>query len=567
MNKLKIFSAFAASLLMLSSCYDLDRYPSDTLSSGTFFKTQDHADQAMMGVYSTLRYENVFGLRFGHDCLGGIAMGYDNPSFQTIQRGTYDVKNGYSSGRFRYLYEGVTRANIVLQNVSNCAMDSELIDQYKGEAKFLRALFYFELLDFFGAVPLYDESTIVASEFNNMLKPRNSVEEVRAFILSDLEAAIAVLPDSWSDSNKGRAAKDAAISLKGKVLLYNKQYADAAACFETVVNGGKHALYGNYADLFKPGGDESSEMIFAIQNMGGVGTDIGMPTCFYMGSRSTFGSCWNNVMAATDFVDSYEWKDGRPFNWDEIFPGFTKDDKVKDKVFRATLSGDKTTVTAYPDDKEALLDMYSKRDPRMAASIILPYADYKGWYANAPMDCEYIIASGANEKNKMIRVNGNYETYLWRKFVPEYDMDGGINNRAHTPINFPIIRYADVLLMLAECDNELGKQSEAVALINQVRARAEMPGLNSGPSYLAANSKDEVFARIRHERAVELAAEGLSFSDLRRWGLLETLNDRPEKDFTGKTRYTRKVTSRDYLWPIPATEIEKNPSLSQNAGW
>jgi hypothetical protein len=100
-----------------------------------------------------------------------------------------------------------------------------------------------------------------------------------------------------------------------------------------------------------------------------------------------------------------------------------------------------------------------------------------------------------------------------------------------------------------------------------VRARVDMPGLNSGPDYLKATSKAEVFERIKHERAVELAGEGHSFSDLKRWGLLETLNGRGEYDLTGKFRYTRAVSERDYLWPIPANEIEKNPDLEQNPGW
>ena len=96
-----------------------------------------------------------------------------------------------------------------------------------------------------------------------------------------------------------------------------------------------------------------------------------------------------------------------------------------------------------------------------------------------------------------------------------------------------------------------------------------MPPINKpGVPALAANTKEEGFARIRHERAVELAGEGHSFSDMKRWRLLETLNNRKEKDITGMLRYTRAVTSRDYLWPIPADEIEKNPKLlPNNPGW
>ena len=170
----------------------------------------------------------------------------------------------------------------------------------------MRGLFYFTLMDFFGGVPVYDESFIVADNFNNMNQPRESADKVREFVIADMDAAITSLPLKWDDTNKGRATSGAAMAMKGKVLLFNKQYSDAAKCFENVINSKQYALYGNYANLFKPGGDESSEMIFAIQNMGGVGTDLGMPMTFYMGSRASFGSCWNNVMAATDFVDSYE---------------------------------------------------------------------------------------------------------------------------------------------------------------------------------------------------------------------------------------------------------------------
>ena len=446
MNKYKLFFTCAASLLFMSSCYDLDRFPEDQLSAGTFFQTQDHADQAMMGVYSQMTHDDVFGRQFGFDCLGGIASGYDAPSYPNIGREPIRQQKAVGN-KFKQLYEGVTRANIILQNVDNCDMSDDLKSRYKAEARFMRGLYYFTLLDFWGGIPLYDEKTIVAEDFSNMLNPRSSAEDVRKFIIQDLDDAIAHLPAKWDDSNKGRATSGAAMALKGKVLLFNNQYQEAATCFESVVNSGEYALYSDYANLFKPGGDESSEMIFAIQNIGGVGTDFGMPTTFYMGNRASYGSCWNNVMAATDFVDSYEWSDGRPFNWDEVIPGFNASDDVKKETFYATLNDDFDKVVTYPAAKDKLLEMYGKRDPRMAASIILPYTTYKGWYSNAPMNTEYVITAKSgqtNEKNGFIRVNGNYEMYLWRKFVAEYDMDGAINNREDTPINFPLIRYADV---------------------------------------------------------------------------------------------------------------------------
>ena len=131
-----------------------------------------------------------------------------------------------------------------------------------------------------------------------------------------------------------------------------------------------------------------------------------------------------------------------------------------------------------------------------------------------------------------------------------------------------MIRYADVLLMLAECYNESGNQTKAVELINQVRERAGIALLNSGPSYLQATSKEEVFERIKRERAIEFAAEGIRYNDLKRWGLLTSItNNQAQVDVVGKVLST-KITEEKYnLWPIPQEEIDMNKELEQNPGW
>lgn len=573
MKQYKLFSILAtaaAFTFSMSSCYDLETAPADKPSANTFFKTQAHADQAMAGVYSAMQLDHAFGFEFALDCLGGIAMGYDGPSFQTFSTGNYTGTTGYLTNKWAHNYEGITRANNFLQNIDGVDMTEELKAQYKAEARFLRGLFYWNLTRFFGGVPYYDETLNVGAEFNNMMNARETLEAIQQKVLGDLDAAISGLPDAWDKANNGRATKWAATALKGKILLHQKKYGDAAKCFEAVVNSGKFALYSDYAKLFKPGtGDESSEMIFTVQNIGGVGLNFGMPMCFYMGTRSSYGSCWNNVMASNTFVESYEWKDGKPFDWEEVIPGFTTSNDVKKATFRATLETGNKAVKEYPAAKETLLEMYANRDPRMAASLILPYTNYLGWDGGKAFMKEYVVVpSQVPTGSGLLVVNGGKEQYLWRKFVPEAD-EGGINNRADTPINFPLIRYADVLLMLAECYNEDdAKREDAIDLINLVRARVDMPAINNGDAWMAATSKDEVFARIKHERAVELAAEGHSWDDMRRWGLFETLDGREEWSITGqKKEYTRKVTSRDYLWPIPTAEIEKNPALTQNTGW
>lgn len=129
-----------------------------------------------------------------------------------------------------------------------------------------------------------------------------------------------------------------------------------------------------------------------------------------------------------------------------------------------------------------------------------------------------------------------------------------------------MIRYADVLLMLSECYNELGDLNSAIAELNKVRARVDMPGLNSGASWLAVGSKEEMTQRIRNERAYELGCEGHRYFDLKRWGILgESISD--ALTVYGELFYTREFQARQTTWPIPMVAIERNPNLTQNTGW
>lgn len=362
-----------------------------------------------------------------------------------------------------------------------------------GEAHFLRALIYFHLMDYFGGLPLYDETTNLEQDFNNLMKPRSSAEETRAFIISDLEKALnSGLPDKWDDANYGRVTLTAVQALLGKVYLYNKNYEKAIENLEKSTNG--HELYSNFADLFNLTGHTSSEMIFSIINLGGTGNDYGMPLCFYAGTRNSYGSCWNNTLPSVNLVDMYEYKDGRPFDWDELFPGYTTDNQVRERVFRCTVDDAGAEILDRPVEADKVLEMWDQRDPRLMATVIAPYTTYLGWNRNEERLMTFIFAKNqkgdvvaVNENNGFMRNNkGGWETYFWRKFVPEGDWNGAITNREHTPVNFPIIRLADVYLMLAECYNEIGNQPKAVEYINKVRARAGIALLNSGPSYLAA---------------------------------------------------------------------------------
>lgn len=567
---------FIITLFVFTGCYDLDRSPYDQLSSATFWKTEDQCKQGLMGVYSTFKKTDLFGKQFLTDINSDVAVGYDQ--YEALILGTATPTTGFLNGKWQNGYNTIQGANLAIRGIGESEIDETTKKMFIGEAKFLRALAYFHLYDYFGGIPIYDETTNLETDINNLDKPRSSAEATRKFIMDDLEAATqAGLPDKWDAANYGRVTKSAVYALLGKVQLYNKDYKAAITSFEEVLKPQYgHELHPDFADLFRPVGNGSPEAVFCIVNIGNTGQMYGMPFAFYAGTRNTRGSCWNNTVPSTGFADMFEYKDGRPFDWDELFPGYTTDNDVKESVMRCLSTDDGTQILDVPAAASTILAMYEERDPRMSATLIMPYTKYMGWYSNAPREMTFYFAKkadgglvGLSETNGFMRNNkGGWETYFWRKFVPEGDWDGQATNREHTPVNYSVIRLADVYLMLAEAYNEDEQQGKAVEYINKVRQRAGIALINSGPSYLQANTKEEVFTRIFNERAYELANEGLRDSDLRRWGLSHTMLNKEEYGITGKRLLTRKFNKdRDYLWPIPSDEIEKNDALTQNPGW
>lgn len=554
-------------LVSASSCYDLDTQPYDKVSAGTFWKTEAHALQGIMGVYADLKNNDLFGLYFMLDNATDIGLGYDPQGLGDIIGGNFTDRTGTVVNRWRRTYDGVQRANNAIRNISTMDIPEASKKTFIAEARFLRGLYYFYLMNLFGGLPLYDETVDLNRDFNTLKLPRSSVEEVRAFILADLTAAIEGLPVAYPPAQLGRATKGAAYALRGKVNLYNKEWSKAIGDFEEIVNNKAYGyeLYPQYAGLFKPQGDNSKEIIFAIQNKGGVGFNYGMPFAHYLGTRSTFGSDWNNGMPTTTLADMYENRDGTPFNWNDFIPGYNESTATKRAAMIATQQSGKLLTVP---DTARLGKIYRNRDPRMTETLVVPYSYQLGWNANAPRQMQLVLASGVNENFGQIRNNRGWYTYLWRKFVPEGNMNGELTDRAHTPINFPLIRQGDVLLMLAEAYNETGQLDKAVTQLNKVRARSSMPGLNSGKPALAVASKEEMKQRIIQERAVELAGEGHRYFDLKRWGLLEKYTaGKIEKSIVGDNLLTRNVQERHVLWPIPAQEIEVNPALTQNPGW
>ncbi|MBP3640265.1 RagB/SusD family nutrient uptake outer membrane protein [Parabacteroides johnsonii] len=579
MKKIIIYLAtMLLAAMTFTGCYDLETYPGDKVNEGTFYKTGDHAHQGLMGIYGMLRLNEAYGYQFCFDHLGDIAYGYN---YYMMFLATYTDRDGTIQAHWQTFYDGIHRVNTFIRSVKGMGgiITDEQINEYVAEAKFLRAMFYFSLTDLFGGVPYYDESTNVNEEFMNLKQPRSSLEEVRAHILEDLDEAIKYLPVEHAASEYGRATKGAAYALRGKVYLYDKEWQSAIKDFEEIVynksNNYGYDLDDDYARVFKLyNGAKSPETVFSIQNKSGVGTEYGMQIQALMGCRGAYGSCWNNTVPSTQLVDMYEFKDGRPFNWDEIFPGYNAmTPEQRKELLSVEMDGAGAIVGLREADTAKILSAYTCRDPRLMATVIVPYSHYMGNIGRTT-NVDLIFALdhnlSGNANGGTIQNNAGWVSYLYRKFVTEGDQGGAISNRLHTPFAFPLIRFADVLLMLSEAYNEAGQLDKAVTEFNKVRTRVGMPGLNSGPEWMVVSNKEQMAERIRKERAVEFAGEGLRFSDLRRWGYEiahKTLNNVDAVNIYGEPIYTHLFTERDMLWPIPGVERERNDALTQNPGW
>lgn len=577
--KLNRIAALFALATAIGGCESLDYIPGDQMSGQTFWQTEDHARQAAVGMYAAMKEPWCFGLEFTFDMCSDLADG--TSPWADISRGTSFASNsGGVQNHWQYLYELVHRSNTVIRNVENMPISRVTIDRVTGEAKFLRAMAYFRMLNCWGGVPYYDESCDINREFSNLKSPRSSAEEIRGHIIDDLTEAIEKLPVSWEAADLGRATKGAAYALRGKVYLFNRQWDKAIADFEEIVYNKSHnygySLHPDYNSLFRLyNGSHSPEMIFSIQSIDGNTAGYALDIVSYFGNKSTMRLiAGNRIVPSVTLVDMYENLDGSPFDWDDMFPGFNDGGaETRKKYLCVAIDQGSTTVTSTLDcDTTKVMDAYRLRDPRLCLNVITPYSHYLGTDAgSSPMDKQFVLADPTKggapmEAMAFIRNSEGWNSYFWRKWIPTGNLDGYWGEYNRTPYEFPLIRLADVILMLAEAYNEAGDTDKAVPELNKIRARAGMPELNSGAAWLAVTGKEEMAERIRRERAFELAGEGQRYWDLRRWGLLEA-SVKNATDIFGDLMYTRSYQPRHEMWPIPLVEMERNTNLKQNEGW
>lgn len=577
----------ALTMFSLSGCEPdlLDTAPYSSVASSNMWTSDNLTNLGMTGVYHALRLgistSSASGRELYHfDRLGLSGQQRDGEAFMT---GTATVGNGTVSSVWSELYEGVNRANDAIKNITEKSPSTaEKKARYIAESKFLRAYYYSRLNQLFRGVPIYLEPV----QLTELTKGRETEAKVWEQVIQDLTDAINEpnLPLKYAKGNAsyGHATKGAAYALRGKAYMYTKQWDLAIADFQNVKAAGYALFTGSGADsyrlLFKEANEQSDEMIFSIQHIGV--SDYGSTTQFFCGTRSSTGSCWNTYLISPNVVELYENKDGSKFDWDKIIPGynampvnkrevyFLRNNLTATEIAAMTAKGLDMSLYLPTGNEERILKAYENRDPRLKANVITPYADYNG-LTPVISRWPYRVTSGTPVAD--LRTDtGNLFYYLHRKFVYEGATGVEIINRAYGPTDFPLIRYADVLLMWAEALNEKGSTDESIALVNQVRARAGMALLNTSAATTVAGQAD-LRQRIRNERRVEFVNEGIDYFDELRWGTLKEsvfYTGNGVKQIWG-TVVVPYVWSGDQLnsWPIPQAEIERNRNLVQNPGW
>jgi len=501
---------------------------------------------------------------------------------------TASDRGAIDDGRFSHFnwgsnYYRIRQANIFLSHIDATTFDADWKQRMKGEAYFLRAYFYHNLMRMYGGVPLITKVYDLNEDYK---VARNSFKETVDFIVANADSAAQLLPLSYSGDNLGRATKGAALALKARVLLYaasdlynvnpsgkaENGYTtpqDRTALWRAAKNAAKAVMDLGIYRLFRPSPASAQE---ATQNYGDLflqkTSEEVILSRFFLTSRDDGYNPglhngpngyhnWAGNTPIQSLIDDYRMADGSKFDWTN------------------------PAQAAAP---------YANRDPRFYASILYDGARWRERPADVKDRDPYgmvqtfraltlpdnSVVAGLDTRDSPIEDwNGSYSGYYIRKFI-----DPSVAHSTTVKENVPWIffRYAEILLNYAEASIELGEVGDALTVLNQIRRRAGMPDLAAGPGL-----RDE----YRNERRIEMAFEEQRFFDVRRWmiapqalstnagGINIFLEGASRTDRTTWKNYryeTRKIQDRAwnnkmYFMPIHRDELNRNSLLTQNPGY
>ena len=597
----KIVSGAMFCGLLLSSCVDMDLSPKDSPSEASVWSDPTMAEQVVTGVYKNLNHIPNDPYNMWMDLFTGMMDRDANWSNFGILFGRETTSGDTPVWLWHDNYKFIIRCNDAIENLPKVpGMDATKAARFMAELRVLRAHWYLQLAALYGDVPYYADAIKSVDQAKGSNTPRT---EIWNNVVNDVTLAInePALPNKIAkgDANYGHITKGAAYFVRGKAYLWLKEWAKAEADFRKVGEMG-YSLFNDgsgqaYKNLFKLENEQCDEMVFSIQCIAEDGYCNAKERGF--GSRATFVSSWNNYLPNPTFVESYENADGSKFNWADYIPEwnnltakerrvfFLRDGLTEAEIAKATEDGAKMDLYLPNGNEARIRKAYDNRDPRLNQTIITPYDTYLGGDGVVGY---YTLRYPLRSKWKDGEANDLYTDtqamfyYLFRKFVTEGAENKDTKTGKGNAIDMPVIRYAYVLLGLAEALNEQGKVNEAAEVINQIRNRAGAQPLNSNAATTVAG-QDDMRKRIQNEYHWEMVGEDVIYFDILRWGTWK--DDKyfqfnagsaanPVMEYNGLRQMWGQATYHylwggDHynLWPIPLNEIQMNPNIKQNPGW
>lgn len=490
-------------LTALSACNKsfIEIAPENFISSANFFQTQNDFVQAVNATYAPLR--NLYNDAY---IMGEMRSDNTHYIFNSSNRGNLvreevadfidNPTAAPTSNKWTSSYRIIANANEVLLRIDAATIDEAVKKNLKGQVLFLRALAYFDLVQYFGDVPLVLKPTSgSADEIIGVQSAltRTPKADVYAQIVKDAKEAATLLPNK-ATQEKGRATVGAAKTLLGNVYVVLKQWSEAETVLKEVVSSGQYSLLPDYASVFNPANKNHAESVFEVQYLQGN-----------LGLQSSFGYVFApNVTNMTPLT------------------GFTFNNQ---------------SIGGWNTPTEDLMAAYETGDKRKAASVM----------------------DGYTESGKFVP-----QPFIKKYFNLPFPAPNG--SSPNTNDNWPVYRYAEVLLLLAEVLNEQGKAGEALPHLNAVRTRAGLAAVSN-------NNQAQLRDVLQKERRIELVFENKRWLDLVRTGkAIEVISAYGSKlKASGKHTYllssTYNVTANRLLFPIPFSERQVNPNLTQNPGY
>ena len=536
--------------IFITSCSEdiLDTKPLNGYSDADVFQDAALLQNFVDGTYTALRTpfrdENTFSDGLSDN--GYNQHGSADGQIRRYTSGEVDRDNGevITFDLWQHSYDFIARTNLFFEQVEGSPIEEGRLAVMEGEMHFLRAFNYFELLKWYGGVPIITATFELGQESYSVA--RNTIDETVAFIVEECDLAIAQLP-SKTDLPEGKASMEAAMALKGRVLLYaasplynesgdQSKWQAASDANKAIMDLSSVSLVAldNWGAMFR--GNANQEVLFERQHTQKNDQGWGVNTWLFPNSNGG----WSNITPTQDLVDSYELVSGE-------------------------LPSESTTYDSQ--------DPYVDRDPRFYETILFNGASFKdGTYdpfldKDDPSDED--LAGLDSRISPLSPHNASRTGYTFRKWVQE---DLGEFSGNLGPYIF--YRKTEAYLNYAEAQIELGNEDEARNAINQIRSRAGMPDITT--------SGQQLLEDYRNERRVEFALEEHRFFDIRRWQIGPDALNTPKmgvdvyKTQTGDFEYDYSLTADNninwqdkmYFLPIPFDEIQRSGgALEQNPGY